>query len=447
MDISNIRVVARREYVVRARTRAFRFTTVLLVIAALGISLAPVLFRWLDRNTGPTIVEVSVGDSSPAADVPGTIAAILNANPLGAVNGSGQGNGTPAPPKYVVNLVTDPDAAKTRVADGKTAGLLIVSRDATTHDLAFQYVTNDGSITDQVAAGVRQAATTVAQEDRLVSFGITPAQMAALGKDPTYDVQQATPGKTPPKGVEAFITGQVGGFVLAIVIFMAIILYGQWIAYSVAEEKSSRVMEVILGAASPFDLLGGKVAGVGALALTQYAIVFVPAALAILFQDQIASLILGSQASAAGLPTGLSLPLLAAFGVFFILGFALYSVLYAGAAALVSRTEDINQIIAPMTLISTAGYLVAVWSSTGILSPDSKLVIVMSYLPFFSPYLMLTRIGAGTATLPEIALALAILLISVPAALWVASRVYAAGVLMYGQRPSVRLMARVIRGH
>ena len=126
--------------------------------------------------------------------------------------------------------------------------------------------------------------------------------------------------------------------------------------------------------------------------------------------------------------------------------FALYSVLYAGAAALVSRTEDINQIIAPMTLISTAGYLVAVWSSTGILSPDSKVVIVMSYIPFFSPYLMLTRIGAGTATPFDIALSLAILVISVPAALWVASRFYAAGVLLYGQRPSVRLMLRVIRG-
>jgi ABC-2 type transport system permease protein len=446
MDVGNIRTVARREYLVRARTRTFRVTTVLLVVAALGISLAPALFRWFDRNTGPTVVEVSVGDSSPAADVPGTIAAILNANPLGAINGSGAGSATPAPPKYVVNVITDPDAAKTRVADGKTAGLLIVTRDASTKELAFQYVTNDGSITDQVAAGVKQAATSIAQQDRLASFGITPAQMATLGTAPGYDVVQAKPGSSgPPKGVEALIAGQVGGFVLAIVIFMAIILYGQWIAYSVAEEKSSRVMEVILGAASPIDLLGGKVVGVGALALTQYAIVFVPAALAIIFQDQIAGLLLGTGASAA-LPTGLSLPLLATFGVFFILGFALYSVLYAGAAALVSRTEDINQIIAPKTLISTAGYLVAVWSSTGILSPDSKLVIVMSYIPFFSPYLMLTRIGAGAATPVEIVVSVAILAVSIPAALWVASRFYAAGVLMYGQRPSVRLMLRVLRG-
>jgi ABC-2 type transport system permease protein len=232
--------------------------------------------------------------------------------------------------------------------------------------------------------------------------------------------------------------------VLAIVLFMAIIMYGQWIAYSVAEEKSSRVMEIILGAATPFQLLAGKVLGVGALALTQYAIVFVPAVVALVFQNKIAALVLGGDGTAA-LPEGISPALLAAFGLFFLLGFSLYAMLYAGAAALVSRTEDINQIIAPLTLISTAGYLVAVYSSTGLIPSDSRLVTILSYVPFSSPYLMLSRIGAGTATVPEVALAVAILAISVPVALWVAARLYAGGVLMYGQRPSLRLLLRVMR--
>ena len=83
------------------------------------------------------------------------------------------------------------------------------------------------------------------------------------------------------------------GFVLAIVLFMAIMLYGQWVADSVAEEKSSRVMEVILGAAPPFELLAGKVAASARWRSPQYVIVFVPAVLAIVFQDQIASLVLG----------------------------------------------------------------------------------------------------------------------------------------------------------
>jgi ABC-2 type transport system permease protein len=146
------------------------------------------------------------------------------------------------------------------------------------------------------------------------------------------------------------------------------------------------------------------------------------------------------------LPAGLSIPLLLAFGVFFLLGFALYAVLYAGAAALVSRTEDINQIVAPLTIVSVAGYLVAVYSSTGLIDAKSTFVVVMSYIPFFSPYLMLSRLGAGLATPFEAIIAMVILVVTVPIALWVAARFYAAGVLMYGQRPSLRLMLRVLRG-
>jgi ABC-2 type transport system permease protein len=174
--------------------------------------------------------------------------------------------------------------------------------------------------------------------------------------------------------------------------------------------------------------------------------VFVPALLALLFQAQISAVVLGSAASAVALPQGLSIGLLLAFGVFFVLGFALYAVLYAGAAALVSRTEDINQIVAPMTLLSAAGYLVAVYSSTGLLDPNSKLVVVMSYIPFFSPYLMLSRLGAGLAGPIDVLIALVLLAATVPLALWVAARLYSAGVLMYGQRPSLRLMLRVLRG-
>jgi ABC-2 type transport system permease protein len=204
-------------------------------------------------------------------------------------------------------------------------------------------------------------------------------------------------------------------------------------------------MEVILGAASPFELLTGKVIGVGGLALTQYAIIFVPALAILLFQDQIAGALLHESAAAAQLPPGLSIELLVTFGILFVLGFGLYAVLYAGAAALVSRTEDINNIVAPLTMISTAGYLVAVWSSTGLFAPDSPLVTVMSYIPFFSPYLILARMGAGTMGPLEVLVATLILAACVPLALWFAARLYAAGVLMYGQTPSLRLFVRVFR--
>jgi ABC-2 type transport system permease protein len=441
LDRSNVTAIARREYLARARTRTFKLTTVVLVVAGLAIALAPVILRAVFGEGKQTTIDVIVGDSHPVVDVGATVAAVLNA-PVGSA-----GSATPPPskPAYRVDVVTDEVAARASVLSGDVAGLLIVSRPTAGADLTFTYVTKASAL-DRATPLIYEAAAFVVQKDRLTSFGVSPPDQAKLSVPPNWSVEPADPKAHPIASPGDIASGFAAGFVLAIILFMAIVLYGQWIAYSVAEEKSSRVMEVILGAATPFELLSGKVVGVGALAITQYVIVFVPALLAILFQAQIAAIVLGGSASAIALPQGLSIGLLLAFGVFFVLGFALYAVLYAGAAALVSRTEDINQMVAPMTLISAAGYLVAVYSSTGLIDPNSKVVVVMSYIPFFSPYLMLSRLGAGLAGPVDVVVALVLLAVTVPLALWVAARLYSAGVLMYGQRPSLRLMVRVLRG-
>ena len=433
LELSNVVAVARREYMARARTRTFRITTVILVIAALALALAPALIRWVDQGSGPTKIEVAVGDSAPGVDAAVTIGAVLN-----AVVGTKPGEA----PAYTVTSTTDVAGATARVDSGELAGLLIVGRDPTSKLLTFTFVTKARG--ERITQFMTVAGSELAREDVLARAGVSPEVQQQLQTPPSYTTQLPS-GKPINDTAESMINEFAIGFVLSIVLFMAIILYGQWVAYSVAEEKSSRVMEVILGAASPFELLAGKVVGVGGLALTQYAIIFVPALVVLLFQDQITAAILGQTASAASLPPGLSIELLVTFGVLFVLGFALYAVLYAGAAALVSRTEDINAIVAPMTLVSTAGYMVAVYSSTGLIPPDSLLVGAMSYIPFFSPYLVLARMGTGSMGPLEIVAAVAILAISVPIALWFAARLYAAGVLMYGQRPSIRLLTQVFR--
>jgi ABC-2 type transport system permease protein len=444
LELANVTAVARREYLSRARTRTFRITTVVLVIASLGLALAPILIRWVGKGSGPAQIEVSLGDSAPTVDVVGQLGVLLNSQ-------SGSDSlSTGGAVDYQITTTTDLAGARSRVDSGRDIGLLIVTRtpaSATTGagDLAFTFVTKAKGI-DRISALMKVAATSVCQSDRLARAGITPVDQMKLFAPAAYAAElpsgQAGSGGT----AEDFLNQFAMGFVLSIVLFMAIILYGQWVAYSVAEEKSSRVMEVILGAASPFELLAGKVVGVGGLALTQYAIIFVPALVVLLLQDQIASLVLNEPAAAAALPPGLTIDLLVVFGVLFVLGFGLYSVLYAGAAALVSRTEDINNIVAPLTLISTAGYMVAVYSSTGLFAPDSPLVTVMSYIPFFSPYLILSRMGNGAMGGLEVIVSILILAASVPLAMWFAARLYAAGVLMYGQRPSLRLFVRVFRG-
>lgn len=439
-NLRNILAIARREFVFRGRTRTFRITTVVLVVVGVGLALAPVIIRFIDRGSTGDRIEVSVGISAPNVNVPLALNALLNA-PIPGVQASGS-----MTPAYRVEATDDVAAARARVIDGSTAALVVLGRTAS-GDLSFTYFSKDG-LASRRAALIQQAAGSIAIQDRLSRAGIPPGNQAALFAPPVFDSVPADPSK-PNHGANnaaEFASSSAISFALSILLFMAIILYGQWVAFSVAEEKNSRVMEVVLAAATPFQLLTGKVVGVGGLALIQYCIVLVPSATVILFQDRIAGLILGTSGSAAALPTGLSVPMLVVFGVMFVLGFALYAVLYAGAASLVSRQEDVNQIVAPLTIISVGGYLLASYAGTGLIPIDSPLIVIASFIPFFSPYLMLTRMGRNAASPVDVVVAIALLALFLPVALWVAARLYRSGVLLYGQRPTPRTLVRALRG-
>lgn len=438
-NLRNIAAVARREFVWRGRTRTFRLTTALLVVIGVAVALAPVIIRFIDRGSTGDRVEVAVGDAAPGIDVPVALSLLLNAPTPGLPE---NGDSTP---DFRVEPTSDVEAARNRVVDGSTAALLVLDRTAA-GDLEFTLYSKDPVIT-RSSQLIRQAAGSIAIQDRLSRAGIPPLDQAALFTPPSFLLEPADPDAANggPQSGEEFASSYAISFALSILLFMAIILYGQWVAFSVAEEKNSRVMEVVLAAATPFQLLSGKVVGVGGLALVQYLIVLVPSAAAVLLQDQIAALVLGGSGSVE-LPKGLSLPLLGVFGVMFVLGFAFYAVLYAGAASLVSRQEDVNQIIAPLTIVSVGGYLVASYAGTGLIPIDSPLVVVLSFIPFFSPYLMLTRMGLGTAAPLEIGAAIILLAAFIPVALWVAARLYRSGVLLYGQPPTPRTLVRALRG-
>jgi ABC-2 type transport system permease protein len=108
--------------------------------------------------------------------------------------------------------------------------------------------------------------------------------------------------------------------------------------------------------------------------------------------------------------------------------------------------EDVNNVVAPMSMIGVLGYLVAIYISTGLIDAEAQWVALLSYVPFISPYLMLSRVITGDAGVPEVALAAAILVVSIIAMLWLAARVYSAGVLMYGQSPSFRRLVATAFG-
>ena len=433
--LTNVTTIARREYGVRVRTRSFVFGTALLVLGVVAIALLPVIIRALDQ-LDQTRIAVSADSPEVSATASATLDQLLNPPPP---NGSADRQAG-----YEITVVGGADAARRAVLDGDAgAGLAITRSDS--GELDFVLYSNDSS-TGRTAILVGQAANAVAIADRLERAGVAPADQATLFAPARFQVAWPDPAKEGPTQDTLTEAGQdLLGFGMTILIFMIIVMYGNWIAMSVVEEKSSRVMEVVLNAATPFQLLAGKVLGVGGVAFTQYGAVVVAGLASLALLDPIGSVILGQDAAALSLPSGLTPGLLVAFGVYGVLGFLMYASLYAAAGSLVSRIEDVSAAVMPMTFLSLGGYFVGIYAATGLLDIGSGWITVLAMIPFFSPFMMLGRIAVGGAVPWEIALSLALLVLGIGVAVWVAARIYAAGVLLYGQRPGVRTVWRLLR--
>ena len=435
--LANITAVARREYTTRIRTRSFVFATLLLIVGVAVIAFLPVIIRYFDQNVTEKVA-VYVEPTDLRSDPAATLSLLLNARPETAEPSSTQKE------DFEVTRVTDFDAARQDVVDGEYGALLSIER-APSGELEFTLYTDDFKM-GRTPTLIQQASTNIAIADRLDRLGIAPDDQATLFGPANVGFEWPDPEKTDPiQDTSAMIGQDMLSFGMTVLIFMIIIMYGTWIAMSVVEEKTSRVMEVVLNAATPFQLLAGKVFGVGAVALTQYAAIVIMGALALVLQGPVASAILGEEGTATSLPEGLTMGLLLVFGIYGILGFLMYAALYAAAGSLVSRQEDVNTVILPMTLVSTGGYLIGIYSAMGLLDINAGWIVALSQFPLVSPFMMLGRIATGAAAPWELAVSIGLLVLFIGGALWLAARIYAAGVLLYGQRPGVRALIRLVR--
>lgn len=428
--LANIIIVAHREFVARVATRTFLVTTVLLVLASAAVALAPVAIGYFGRDSSRVAVYVG------AADLRGDPVAVVD----GLLNPPDQGLGS----SFEVSRSSDLAASRQEVADGQLTALLEVERDAQGGTVFTLYTKAPNNSTTAVVA--RQAATSIAVADRLGRLGLSGTDQASLFRPPAVTVR--SPNLLEPVASSEAAAQQIADatviVALEMFLLLALVVYGTWIAQGVVEEKSSRMMEIILATASPFELLAGKVLGVSAAAFLQFGAVLATTVAALLVQGQVAALVFGTTAGVS-LPSGLTPPILIAFAVFFVLGFLLYAVLFAAAGSMVSRQEDVSQMVTPMTLLVCGAYLVAMYASLGTIDINASWVVVMSWVPFVSPYLMLSRLTAGTAAPLEVIGAILLLVASIGLMTWVAGRIYRAGVLLYGQKAGIRQIGRAIR--
>jgi ABC-2 type transport system permease protein len=239
------------------------------------------------------------------------------------------------------------------------------------------------------------------------------------------------------------VTGYILAYVGILLIFMSVYMYGYAVATGVAEEKSSRIMEILVNAATPFQLMVGKVVGIGAAGLAQMAAFVVMGIGALLLQTPLQALLFGSSAGGLTLNiTGASVTLLLLLLVYFLLGFLLYATLFAAMGALIKRQEELQNIVQPVMWLFLIGYLV---SFVGFSNPDAAWVKVISYIPFWTPTTMLMRIGMGNVAWWEIALTVGLMLAAIYLCAVVSARIYRFGVLMYGQKPGLRQLVKLVR--
>lgn len=228
-------------------------------------------------------------------------------------------------------------------------------------------------------------------------------------------------------------------YVLMILFFTSSMMTGNMIAAEVTSEKSSRIMEILITSVSPLTQMFGKIIGIFLVGLLQIAVFAAVMCANLMLPHN--NVILSS----AGLDLSqLNIAVLGYGLVFYILGYFLYAVLFAAVGSIVSRTEELGQAIMPITMLSLAAFYIGIFN---IAAPDTIFVKVAGYIPFFSPTVMLLRIGLERASLLEIWLSLGILVASILFFGWLAAKIYRTGVLMYGKRPSFKELRKAMKAY
>jgi ABC-2 type transport system permease protein len=427
--LPNAGIVARREYRDRTRSPLFVASTIVLMGLALMVALAPIAIRYVDRMTVTRIVVVTREDGL-ATNALAILDQLLNTPPSRVDDPDWS-------PPFVIERA-DEASSMAALRDGEVDAVLLVERRPSGQlDIAYR---TDG-LGDQGRAQLVSVAA--------FGLGVLDWNANRPAGDPFFNpIFRIEPINVPTDGgepvdPEVLASRSFLGIVFVVLIFITVVIYGMWVATGVAAEKSSRVMELMISAASPRQLLTGKVVGIGLAGLTQYLAIALPAIAVLALQDRIARAVLGPALASEAPLVGLTPALLVAYGVFFLLGFTLFALIYASMGAFVSRPDDLQTLSLPLSLLAMGGYLAAIVALGG--GGGGTVIRLLSFVPPFSPFVMLARVMTGRVEPWEVALSIGLLVAAIAFVAVVAVRLYAAGVLLYGQRPGVRAFVAAAR--
>jgi ABC-2 type transport system permease protein len=442
--------VVKREYIQRVRTKFFVIATILGPVLMAGFTIVPAMMFSI-RSGGPTRLaivdqtgkmydrvskEILIGRQSRNDSEDGETS---SQPPVGPNNTKEQIDqaGKLIKPTFVIEQARLDQRSieevrhdlDVRVQNRELEGFVILPanllkdgqpefRARNTADLFTK-----GNVEDAINRAVRG--------QRLVENGISEAQVAKASERVYLKMIEA--GGKESKGEASFFLV----FGIGLLIYMSVLLYGQFVLGAVIEEKETRIAEILFSSMRSFPLMMGKLIGVSLVALTQ---------LGIWAMAFLAFSIWGvSLLAARGMP--ITLPHLAPmifvyFIIFFLMGYFIYSTVYAVVGSMVTTTQEGGQLALPIVLMLVAGFYL---SFNIIRSPSSPLAFWASMFPFFAPITMLVRIVTETPPLWQILLSLGIGVVTIVGLVWLASRIYRIGMLMYGKKATIPEVWRWVR--
>ncbi|MCX5768456.1 MAG: ABC transporter permease [Gemmatimonadetes bacterium] len=432
-------VVIKREYLERVRSKWFIISTVFGPLFFVAITIVPG-YLTMKGMKDSQVSDLRILDAT-GADLGSRVADRLKKMRDDRLSKMLGGDDAIVPPTVVQRVaptqLADAESTATRlVMQKETQGYLVLDSLTLTKQKARYAGRNASSLAEMemVQGAVREALLA----NKLQAEGVPPSRIDSITR---VRVDLATEKIDERGRGGSGLVSAIFGFIIAFLLYMMIMLYGQNVLRGVLEEKMTRVAEVVMSSVKPDILLAGKVIGVGAVGLTQQLVWFASAALMAAYGTQMMNAM-----GKPGMPP-ISLPpisplLVICLVLFFLFGYVFYSSLFAAVGAMVGSQEEAQQAAQPVIMLLVSSIILV---QPIMLNPNGKLAVVMSILPFTSPVIMPLRMSAVQVPTAELAASLILVALACWAAIWVSARIYRVGLLMTGKRPSLKELVKWIR--
>jgi ABC-2 type transport system permease protein len=415
MNSHKLFLIIQREFMTRVRSKGFIISTILAPFGILLLFLAPIGFQMLESDETPVVAII---------DNRGGVADLLQSQ---------------NPDRYIIENGGNVESLRSDVVADRIQGLLIIP-EADSAEISFFYTKGGLDFT----SGVRREAADALKRARVSDSALEEDVKQMLLTTPGFNTTKITEeGESDGNEMATFLFGYVLGFF----IYIAIFIYGAMVMRGVIEEKSSRIMEVIVSSVTPFELMMGKIIGIGSVGLLQFAL-WTILSNGVMFA--VAPLLAGDASSSTAQATassGFSMPVIewyvwVAFIFFFLAGYLIYSAVFAAIGSAVDNEQDAQQLQLPVTLPIIVPIMMV---AKVVADPNSTLSVVASMIPLFSPILMMVRIAVTDVPLWQWGTSVLLMAATFTGLVWLAARVYRVGVLMYGKKPTFKELARWVK--